>query len=51
MPLIKGFTKKSVSKNISTLMKEGGKKQKQAVAISLAVARKAKAAKRKSKKR
>ncbi len=42
MPLIKGYSKSSVSKNISTEMKHG-KSQAQAVAIALSVAKKAKA--------
>ena len=41
MPLIKGKSKESISKNIKTEMNEGGKTQKQAVAIALNVARKA----------
>lgn len=41
MPLFKGFGKKAISKNIATEMK-AGKPKKQAVAIGLSVARKAK---------
>jgi hypothetical protein len=41
MPLIKGYSVKSISKNIKREMK-AGKKRKQAVAIALSVARTAK---------
>lgn len=43
MPLVKGYSKQSVSKNIKTEMK-AGKPQKQAVAVALSTARKAKKA-------
>ena len=41
MPIKKGYGKKTVSKNIKTEMKSG-KPQKQAIAIALSTARKAK---------
>jgi len=41
MPLKKGKSDKNVSSNISTLMHEG-KKQKQAIAIALSIAKKSK---------
>jgi hypothetical protein len=45
MPLIKGYSKKSISKNIKTEMRSG-KSRKQATAIALSVARKARKRKR-----
>lgn len=41
MPLVKGYSKKSIEKNIATEMK-AGKSQAQAVAIALSVAEEAK---------
>lgn len=48
MPLIKGSSKKSVSKNIGMLIKEG-KPQDQAVAIALETARSVKKKRSKNK--
>ena len=45
MPLINGYSQKSISKNIKTLIGEG-KSQKQAVAIAQSIAKKAKARRR-----
>lgn len=51
MPLKKGYSSKSVSKNIATEMKKHpNMPQKQAVAIALSVAKKAKAKAKKKKK-
>lgn len=45
MPLKKGYSKKSISSNIKTEM-QAGKPQKQAIAIALDVAKRAKAKKK-----
>jgi hypothetical protein len=42
MPLAKGSSKKTISKNIRKLMKEGGRPPKQVIAIALSSARKSK---------
>lgn len=42
MPLLQGYSKDTISKNISTEMKESGRPQKQAVAIALSKARESK---------
>jgi len=50
MPLRKGSSRETISKNISKLTKEGGRPRKQIIAIALSTARKSKKQpKRKSK--
>lgn len=47
MPLVQGYSKRAISKNISSEMKRG-KPRKQAIAIAMSTARKAKKKKRKA---
>jgi len=42
MPLLKGYSKDTISKNIVTEMKESNRPKKQAVAIALSKARESK---------
>jgi hypothetical protein len=42
MPLAKGSGRKTISKNIRKLMREGGRPRKQIIAIALSTARKGK---------
>lgn len=42
MPLAKGSSQKTISKNIRKLMREGGRPRKQVIAIALSTARKGK---------
>lgn len=46
MPLIQGYTQKSISENIRKLIKEG-RSQKEAKAIAMATAKRAKAKRKK----
>jgi hypothetical protein len=48
MPLKKGSSAKTISKNIRKMMKEGGRPRKQVIAIALTTARKSKRKGRKS---
>jgi len=42
MPLAKGKSRETISKNIRKLVKEGGRPRKQIIAIALSTARKSK---------